>query len=136
MTVTFTTDGDDDLATVEADAFPGIGEMVSIKQDAPSGIALEYRVTDVLWRVAHYPTGTKMSAFVFVEYQKPTNKHEWLKLFLGKTERFARRIARASGYDFRITGCDGERYVVTADYNSDRINVYIENDRITEVNFG
>lgn len=52
------------------------------------------------------------------------------------SEAEAREAATADGYNVRITRRDAEYYVVTADYQPDRVNFEIENNRVVAANFG
>lgn len=55
---------------------------------------------------------------------------------VGLTEKVATTCAENEGWNVRIVAKDGEEYMVTADYRSDRVNLTIVNDVVTAVNVG
>jgi hypothetical protein len=55
---------------------------------------------------------------------------------VGLTEKVATACAENEGWGVRIIAKDGEEYMVTADYRSDRVNLTIVNDAVTAVNVG
>jgi len=55
---------------------------------------------------------------------------------VGLTEKVATACAENEGWNVRTVAKDGEEYMVTADYRSDRVNLTIVNDVVTAVNVG
>jgi hypothetical protein len=55
---------------------------------------------------------------------------------VGKTEAEARALIERAGLRVRISGRDGEHYILTMDYWIDRVNLYIENDKVVEAKIG
>jgi hypothetical protein len=55
---------------------------------------------------------------------------------VGKTEEQARVLIERAGLRVRISGRDGEHYILTMDYWIDRVNIYIENDKVVEASIG
>ena len=46
------------------------------------------------------------------------------------------RSAQAAGFTLRIVERDGESYAITMDYRTDRVDVKVTNDIITEYSVG
>jgi hypothetical protein len=61
--------------------------------------------------------------------------HNRLK-FVGLTEEGARKLASEHFAEFRVVSRDGNHYIVTRDYNEDRINVAIDNGKVTSAHIG
>jgi hypothetical protein len=59
-----------------------------------------------------------------------------LEYLIGKNKYDAQKIVENYGYSFRITSENGNHYMITCDFRTDRVNVKIENDIITEVYLG
>lgn len=81
---------------------------------------------------------------VFTLNSKSSNKIEIVKgtceqaksSYLGLSENQATVKAKAEGREFRITSRNGEYYNVTMDFNSERLNFSIENDKIKSAGCG
>jgi hypothetical protein len=56
--------------------------------------------------------------------------------FVGLKEAEARTAAEEEGYRVRITARDGEHFMVTMDYCTDRINFNIENNIVVCASIG
>jgi len=55
---------------------------------------------------------------------------------IGLTETEAMELSISTGFPFRVTRKDNINYVITCDYQIFRINVEIDNNLVTKVNFG
>ena len=55
---------------------------------------------------------------------------------LGFSEKTAESCVTDAGLVWRVVGRDGELFVVTQDYNPQRVNVVIEISEVTEVRIG
>lgn len=55
---------------------------------------------------------------------------------VGLTEDEAMQVAADSGWDYRVASRDGENFMLTTDYVTNRVNVSITNGLITEVTVG
>lgn len=59
-----------------------------------------------------------------------------LEYLIGKNKLDAQKIVEYYGYSFRIISENGNNYMITCDFRTDRVNVKIENDSIVEVYLG
>ncbi len=59
-----------------------------------------------------------------------------LQAFVGLTEQQAVAQAAANGWPFRVAERDGEQLLVTQDYNEERVNVAVQNGKVTRAWFG
>lgn len=55
---------------------------------------------------------------------------------VGKTYEEASKVVKENNYIIRKTFEDGEAFMVTMDYRTDRINVAIDNGIVTSTSFG
>ena len=55
---------------------------------------------------------------------------------IGLSETEAKKIAIRNGYAFRVTRKGDVNYIITCDFRIFRINVEIDNEKISKVNFG
>jgi hypothetical protein len=55
---------------------------------------------------------------------------------VGLSEEEAMKVAASSGWEYRVAARDGEQYMLTTDFVTNRVNVSIENGVITEVTVG
>jgi hypothetical protein len=59
-----------------------------------------------------------------------------LQAFVGLTEQQAEAQAAANGWPFRVAERDGEQLMVTQDFNEERVNVAVQNGKVTRAWFG
>jgi hypothetical protein len=58
-------------------------------------------------------------------------------ILIGLSETDARELAKSNGFfGFRVTRKDKVSYIVTCDFRPYRINVAIDNDKVSKVYFG
>lgn len=55
---------------------------------------------------------------------------------VGLNEQVATTCAANEGWKFRVVARDGEDFMVTADYRTDRVNLTVENGIVTAINVG
>ena len=55
---------------------------------------------------------------------------------IGLSETEAKEIAIRNGYAFRVTRKDAVNYVITCDFRTFRINVEIDDEKVSKVDFG
>lgn len=55
---------------------------------------------------------------------------------IGKSELEAIHLCVDDGYTLRVESIDGENFMVTQEFNTKRINVKIENGKITKSRIG
>lgn len=55
---------------------------------------------------------------------------------IGLSETEAKEIAIRNGFAFRVTRKDAVNYVITCDFRIFRINVEIDEEKVSSVNFG
>lgn len=60
----------------------------------------------------------------------------FLKTLLGLTEKEAISICQANNYSWRIVRKDGINLIITMDLKLNRLNFYVDNGKITKVDFG
>ena len=65
-----------------------------------------------------------------------TELNKFSESLIGKTEQEVRSECVKHNLDFRTVYKNGDHYIITMDLKSDRLNFTIENDIITEVDFG
>lgn len=61
---------------------------------------------------------------------------ELLETLIGKTLNEARELASFNGYEIRTIREDNERFFVTMDLRFDRINLEIDNKKVTKASVG
>ena len=66
----------------------------------------------------------------------PNDIAEFAKTLIGKPDIEAQTLTQQAGYTYRIVRRDGQDYVVTMDYSTDRINVDIVDGRVTNTSIG
>ena len=54
---------------------------------------------------------------------------------IGLTEEQARERAAAEGRAFRVVHRDGEDFIVTADYNPRRVNVFVQDGTVVDAGY-
>lgn len=59
-----------------------------------------------------------------------------LEYLIGKNKDDAQKIVENYGYSFRITSENGNDYMITCDFRTDRVNVKIEDDLIISAELG
>lgn len=59
-----------------------------------------------------------------------------LENLIGKNKYDAQKIVESHGYIFRITSENGNYYMITCDFKTNRVNVKIEDDLIVEADLG
>jgi hypothetical protein len=63
-------------------------------------------------------------------------KNELLKSLIGMTKEEGYLLCKEKGFEYRITREDSTNYAITMDLCFDRINLAIDNGRITKCNLG
>ncbi len=61
---------------------------------------------------------------------------EILDTLLGMSKDLANELCLHNGYTTRVTGSDGEHFIVTMDFRMDRINLILIDDIVTESSIG
>lgn len=61
---------------------------------------------------------------------------EITEVIIGKSESESRRIVEEHNYTFRVTGKDGINYMVTSDFNTNRVNVVLVNNIVVKSDIG
>lgn len=61
---------------------------------------------------------------------------EITEVIIGKSEAESRKIVEENGYTFRVTAKDGVNYIVTCDFDTNRVNVVLVNNIIIESYLG
>lgn len=61
---------------------------------------------------------------------------EITEVIIGQSEIESRKIAEENGYSFRVIGKDGVNYIVTCDFDPNRVNVVLTNDIVIESYIG
>ena len=59
-----------------------------------------------------------------------------LQAFVGLSEQQAAAQAAANGWPFRVAERDGEQLLLTQDYNEQRVNVAVQDGKVTRAWFG
>lgn len=59
-----------------------------------------------------------------------------LEYLIGKNKHDVQKIVEYHGYSFRITSENGNDYMITCDFNPERVNVKIQNDLIIDADLG
>jgi hypothetical protein len=59
-----------------------------------------------------------------------------LEDFIGKTELQAIHLCVDNGFTYRVESEDGEKFILTADFRTDRVNVQIEKGIIVKSRIG
>jgi hypothetical protein len=55
---------------------------------------------------------------------------------VGKTVDEAKQLCEQAGFQLRLTMEDGKAYICTRDYRTDRVNVHVENGKVTKATIG
>jgi hypothetical protein len=55
---------------------------------------------------------------------------------IGKTVDEAKALCESANMRLRITRTDGVAHIVTMDYRTDRVNVHVENGKVTKATIG
>ena len=119
------------LAVLAATAVVGVGAQAASRAAATLPTAPAHEQTPL---VTETPQGQ-------------TNWEQQMKDAIAKTQAFgatligmnitdAEQLAQSSGFTLRIVERDGESFAITMDYRTDRVDVKVTNDIITEYSVG
>ncbi len=82
------------------------------------------------------PTSSSPHELVQSKPSQPTNHSFDARVLVGQSEARASRIAADWGCVLRVIELDGKKFILTMDYNANRIDVVVARGKVTKVSLG